>query len=411
MNFKKVILFNTAVGILAGLTACNSGSNDSASNGGGSYTTGAITAFGSVYVNGTKYNTDNATVYIEDSVASESDLRVGMMVTISESSPGVAGTIYHDDDVEGIVLSTNILADGTGTMDVMGQTVTVDTKTIFESYVAGVSSPAGITAGNIVEVTGSSSGNGSVMATRLELKAVDLASYLVTHPEGVEVKGIVSGHTAQTINIGGLTVDHSNAIYDDMPAGNWDGLYVEAKSNQPLNGSGHMVAYKVELENNGSKAYYDDDDYGEIEVMGEVTEVTSDLVTVNGVTYMHNDQTEYEHGNASDLMVGAFVEIEGYLNTGGELVAHEIEFEGHHGYSELEIQGTVSMVNPSTDVNEGTIEINGLTIHVNSSTIMHDSSHAHVTNFNLSMVGVGDLVEVYYVDINGTQTAIKLERE
>ena len=100
MKLKKIILLNTAAGLLVGLTACNSGSDGTAANNGGRYTTGAITAFGSVYLNGTKYNTDHATVYIEDSIASESDLRVGMMVTVRESSPGVAGTIYFDDDVE-----------------------------------------------------------------------------------------------------------------------------------------------------------------------------------------------------------------------------------------------------------------------------------------------------------------------
>jgi hypothetical protein len=413
MKLQKIILTSAAVGLLAGLTACSGGSDSDGSTNNTRYTTGAITAFGSVYVNNTRYNTDNATVYIEDDVASESDLRVGMMVTIKESSPGVADTIYHDDDVEGIVLSTNILADGTGTLDVMGQTVTVTSDTIFESYVSGVTSAAGIEVGNIVEVTGSSSGHGSVTATRLELKAATLADYLVNYPEGVEVKGIVSGHTEtdKTFDIGGLTVDYTNAVLDDMPAGNWDGLYVEAKSREALNASGRMVAYKVELENYGSKYHHDYDSDSEVEVRGDVTEVTSDSVTVNGVTYLLGESTRYEHGTADALMVGALVEVEGYINSNGDLVAKKVEFEGHDSYSELEIQGNVSAVGSTDDPNVGTIEINGLTFHVNSSTIMQDSSDAHLNHFNLSSVGVGDLVKLYYFDNNGTLTVTKLERE
>jgi hypothetical protein len=412
MKLQKIILTSAAAGLLAGLTACGSDSDSTGSDNGSRYTTGPITAFGSVYVNNTRYNTDNATVYIEDSVGSKSDLRVGMMVTIKESSSGVADTIYYDDDVEGIVLSTSILADGTGTLDVMGQTVTVTSNTIFESYVSGVTTAAGIETGNIVEVTGSSSGNGSVMATRLELKAATLADYLVDH-EGMEVKGIVGGHadTEMTFDIGGLTVDYTNAVLDDMPAGNWDGLYVEVKSSEPLNASGHMVAYKVELENDGSKYHHGYDSDSEVEVKGDVTEVTSDSVTVNGVTYLLNASTRYEHGTADDLLAGVLVEVEGYVNTAGDLVAKEVEFEGHDSDSELEIKDYVSAVSTTDDPNVGTLEINGLTIHVNSSTIMHDSSDAYIANFNLSMVGVGDLVKVYYFDDNGALTATKLERE
>ena len=409
MKLQKIFLSSAVAGLLAGLTACSSDSDSTGSTNNTRYTTGAITAFGSVYVNSTKYNTDNATVYIEDSIASESDLRVGMMVTIKESSPGMADTLYHDDDVEGIVLSTDLIG-GTGTLNVMGQTVTVDAKTIFESYVTGVTSVAGIEAGHIVEVTGSSSGNGSVMATRLELKAVDLDSYLIDHPEGMEVKGIVSAHTdtntIKTFDIGALTIDYTNAVLDDMPAGNWDGLYVEAKSDEALNNSGHMLAYKVELENDGSKGHHDDD--SEVEVKGEVTEFTSDSITVNGVTYLLNENTRYEHGTFADLTGGALVEVEGYPNNNGDLVAEEVEFEDYD--SEMEIQGTVSAVNAG-DANEVTIEINGTTFHINSSTIMEDSSDAHLTHFNLSYVGVGDLIKVYYFDDNGTLTVTKLERE
>jgi hypothetical protein len=413
MKLQKIILTSAAAGLLAGLTACSGDSDSTGSDNGSRYTTGPITAFGSVYVNNSRYNTDNATVYIEDSVGSKSDLRVGMMVTIKESSPGMADTIYYDDDVEGIVLSTNILADGTGTLDVMGQTVTVTSNTIFESYVSGITSTVGIEVGNILEVTGSSSGNGSIMATRLELKAATLADYLTYHSEGIEVKGIVGGHTNtdMTFDIGSLTVDYTNAVLDDMPAGNWDGLYVEVKSKEPLNASGHMVAYKVELENHGSKSYHDYDSDSEVEVKGDVTEVTSDSVTVNGVTYLLNASTRYEHGTADDLIVGVLVEVEGYVNAAGDLVAEEVEFEGHDSDSELEIKDYVSAVGTTDDPNVGTLEINGLTIHVNSSTIMHDSSDAYISNFNLSMVGVGDLVKVYYFDDNGTITATKLERE
>lgn len=405
MKFNNVFSMSLVAGLLAALAACTDESDSNRSR----YTTGAITAFGSVYVNSAEYNTDNATVYVEDQVASQSNLRVGMMVTIKESSPGIADTIYYADDVEGIVLSSNILADGTGTLDVMGQTVTVDAMTVFESYVSGITSAAGIEVGNIVEVTGSSSGNGSILATRLELKAVNLADYLASHPEGIEVKGTVRDHSdaSKTFALGSLVVDYTNAVLDDMPSGIWDGLFVEVKSKQALDSSGHMLAYKVELENGGSKGYHDHS--SEVEVKGKVSEVTDDSVTVNGVTFLLDENTEYEDGSADRLLVGAFIEVEGYPNSNGDLVAKEVEFEDHDNH--LEIQGYVAAIATTDTPNVGTIEINGQTFQIDSSTIMQDSSDAHLTHFNLLSVGVGDLIKVYYFDDNGTLRVTKLERQ
>lgn len=406
MEVRKLIVIGVTAGLLAAMTACGSGSGDSGVASSSKQITGAITAFGSVYVNGNKYNTDNATVYVEGNKASESDLRVGMMVTVKESSTGVAASIHFGDDVEGFVISNDILTDGT--LDVMGQTVTVDSNTIFESHVLGVTTAAEINIGNIVEVSGSSSGLGNITATRLEVKAATLAEYLIDHPNGIEVKGIVTAHDeVSTFKIGEMVVDYSTADITDMPAGNWDGLYVEAKSMQDLN-AGQLVASKVELENEGSKEHHGDDE-DEIEVSGAVTEVTDSSVTVNGQTFLLDANTRYEHGTLADLIVGAMVEVEGHFNSNSDLVADKIEFKDHE--TENEIKGYVDSI-VLTGPNEGTIVVEGQTIMVNHNTIMHDSSAQHNMSFNLSMLEVGDFVEVHYVvDNNATWTATKLERE
>ncbi|MDH5409732.1 MAG: DUF5666 domain-containing protein, partial [Gammaproteobacteria bacterium] len=187
MELKKLLVAGISAAMMTGLVACGGSSSNSNQTSNSRVVTGAITAFGSVYVNGVKYETDNANVYIEGGAASESDLRVGMMVSVRTADGSSAESIHHADDVEGFVIANNIAVDGT--LNVMGQTVTVDSSTVFESHVAGVGAPADIAVGNIVEVTGSSDGMGSVLATRLEVKAVDLATYLVDHPNGVEVKG------------------------------------------------------------------------------------------------------------------------------------------------------------------------------------------------------------------------------
>lgn len=413
MNSRTLTLTSIIAGIITLLTACNGGGSGSSTS--SRYVTGPITAFGSVYVNGTRYNTNNATIYIEDNPGHESDLRVGMIVSVELSPSNSATAIHFDDDLEGFVTSTSIAIDNTGTLVVMGQNVSVTNTTIFESKVASITSASAIVAGNIVEVSGYSSGSGDISATRIEVKAVDLATYLLTHPEGVELKGIVASHnsTEQSFMIGSLSIAYSNAVLDDMPQGNWDDLYVEVKSIQDLV-NGQLVAAKVELENDGSKYHGDDGD--EIEVHGAISEISNSHITVNGHSFLLNASTEIEHGSRQDLVIGAIVEVEGYMNSNGELVAHEIEFEDDENGSSIEIYDTVSAIETS-DINVGQITLtSGQVVLINNSTIMHDSRDDNGmipdTHFNLSDLGTGDFVEVYVVDNgNGTYTAIKLERE
>ncbi|MDH5766843.1 MAG: DUF5666 domain-containing protein, partial [Gammaproteobacteria bacterium] len=395
MNTRKLILTSAIIGIITGLTACNSNNNTSSSS---RYVSGPITAFGSVYVNGNRYNTDHATVYIEDSPGSESELRVGMMVNVETSGDNSATTIHFDDDLEGFVTSTAITIDNTGTLVVMGQNVTITSHTVFESKVTGITSASAISAGNIVEVSGYSSGEGQITATRLEVKADNLATYLLTHPEGVELKGIVKNYNSagQSFLIGSQPIEYSSAVLDDMPQGNWDGLYVEVKSTQTPD-TGTLIASKVELEDDGDKGHADDED--EIEVHGAISDISDSNITVNGHNFLINASIEIEHGSRQDLVIDAIVEVEGYMNSNGQLVAHEIEFVDNENDSSIEFYGTVIAIETS-DTNVGQITLTGgQVIMINNNTIMHDSQDESGmipdTHFNLSDLGTGEFVEVY----------------
>lgn len=414
MNYIKLIVIGASAGLIAGLAACGSGdSNNSVTTAAPArLVTGAITAFGSVYVNGEKFDTDKAAVYIENSESSESELRVGMTVTVKSSTEGVAESIHFADDVEGVVIGDAVdNGDGTVSLDVMGQKVTANGDTIFESHVNGITKVAEIVDGNIVEVSGSSSGTGDILASRVEVKAADFASYMASSDhDSIEVKGIVSGHNeiAETFSIGSMTVSYNGAIVDDMPTGNWDGLYVEVKSTQDLN-TDTLLASKVELEDGGSKGEHNDGDA--VEVKGEISDyVTDTSVTVNGQTFLLDANTMYEHGSVSDLAVGIIVEVKGTSDASAKLVASKVEFDDHDNEIENEVMGPVTAINP-TSANEGSIEINGLTIVINNSTIMHDDSMMHNNHFNLSVLSVGDSVEVDYIDVGGELTATKLERK
>ena len=417
MSKSKFIIMWVAATLVAmtSLVACGGGGSSSGSTQTNSVASGPITSFGSVYVNGTEYDTSSAAVYIEDTLASESDLRVGMMVKIVEDSSGGAASIYHNNDLEGIVIANNIVSPATtGTLDVMGQTVTVDADTVFESNVTAITDAGMIVAGNIVEVSGHSTGTGLITATRIEVKAVDLATYLIAHPEGIELKGVVENHSvaASTFSIGSITVDYSAATLSDLAAGISDGLYVEVKSTAGINGAGVLVASAVDLEDDGTieEEGAEDDEY---EIQGMVMAMTADTITVDSQVVTITVDTEFDGGVRADIVVGTMVEVEAYFDAAGDLIAKQVGLEDLEVTSEM--TGTVASVTSSAP-NVGSITLqDGTVVLVNAETIMHDSRDNGMmanTAFNLQDLAADDYVEMQVFDNgDGTFTATKLERD
>src|SRR6267378_4865556 len=145
-------------GTLLALASCGGGT--SGTGGSGVTSTGTITAFGSVFVNGVEFSTSGATIVLDDNPAAESDLRVGMVVTVSGSRSGSSGSatrIDVDDAVKGFVEAKLDANHWT----VMGQTVLVDDQTKFENLIVP-------TAGDFAEVHGLVRGDGIIAASFIE---------------------------------------------------------------------------------------------------------------------------------------------------------------------------------------------------------------------------------------------------
>lgn len=426
MTNKQMSLIASAVAIALALSACGGGGGGSSTGTAttSSTTVGTVTGFGSVFVNGVEFETDTSTVSMDDANGDDSNLRVGMVVTVQGSidnggTTGVATSVEYDDELEGVVVSNNIAPGGTtGTLDIMGQTVTVTATTVFDSDVAGVTSVDLIAAGNVVEVSGFADGAGNVEATRIEVKATDLSTYLASH-DAIETKGVVSGLDtgAFTFQLGGLTVDYSGAVIDDMPAGGLaDGLYVEVKSIAGIDsGTGNLIASRVELEDDGDFGH-EGEDGEEMDIEGTITrDFNGTSFQINGTDVLVTDATELENIAAAGLLAGTQVKVEGEFNANGELVASSIEAEDDHEDDANEIQGTVASVTLE-GANTGTIELSdGTVIHVTNDTIMEDDrdqGYIPDEQFNLTDIGNSNRIEArVYTDTAGDLIAIKIERE
>ncbi len=354
---------------------------------------GTLTGFGSVIVNGVRYDTASTTFRVDDNPGVESDLKIGQVITVEgtlddDGTTGDADSVSFDDNVEGPVQSLNVAGN---TMVVLGQTVIVDGNTVFDDNI-NPASLDGLMIGDIVEVSGLVRADGSIGATRIEAK-----------PAGgeFEVVGIVSNLNAgnMTFQINDLVVDYSAAQLDDFPSGAPEtGDLVEAKGST-LVGS-ELSATRVEFKGDDIPGEDGDD----VELEGFIGRfVDSSDFDVEGRPVTTNGQTTYEGGTVNDLALNVKVEVEGQLN--GEVIeADKIEFKQS---SNIRVEALVQDV----QANQSTLTVLGITVNVTDTTQLEDKSNLDVEPLSLADINVDDFVAVRGFVENGELTATRVERD
>ncbi len=171
--------------------------------GGSGYTSvGAVTALGSIFVNGVEFQTAGASVTLNGVSADEKELQVGMVVKVAGSvnadgKTGKADRVVFAPNVAGPVSSID---HGRNTLHVMGQTVFVDGQTAFAGLSGSSAGLSGIGVNDPVEISGLTDADGSIRATRITRKAAGFP---------FEVNGRVTNLTSVTFRFNNLTIDYS----------------------------------------------------------------------------------------------------------------------------------------------------------------------------------------------------------
>lgn len=354
-----------ALGALV-MTGC--GSNDG--GGGGpvavkASSKGVITGFGSVYVNGVKYESASATVDMDGVSSVESDLQIGMVVTVSgmldaSGATGTAGTISFADNLEGPVSA--LYSGVSKTFAVMGQIVKVDGSTMYHN----VNDASLLAVNDMVEVSGFPDANGVILATRIEKKTAVFSAGTTT----VELKGLVSGLTGSSFTINALSIDASGVA---APAGIANGSFVEVRGTLAA-AAGPMTATFLELEPRFSAGENE-----HVEVEGIVTDYVSlSSFKVNGVPV--NGSALGSVAIANNMML----EVEGSM-VGGVLVA---------GKGEVEFESTVLLEGDVSAVGANSLTVLGQTATVSATTEYQDNSAANLRTFNFANIATGDHVIV-----------------
>ena len=389
-----------AVALVGVLGGCGGGGDGppgaSAGNAGGSAAaSGTITGFGSVFVNGKKFETHSASFVVDGQSGSQNDLKLGMTVVVTGSVNGdqrSASSARQRDAVEGLVQS--VAADGLSLV-VMGQTVLIDNSTLIDNNIPGQNILNLVAGTDFVEVNGHIRLDGVIQATFIEKKPAGTVT--------PEVRGFVKNHNdganPKTFQIGNLTVNYSTALINDMPnpAGNaWNGLLVEAKGTQFTPGSnvqtqGTLVASKVEPENQAVQQA------DEFEVEGFVTQVIGAGDFFIGTTHVQTTSgTEFRGGTIDEIVVGAKLSAEGRL-ANGILTAKHVKF-----HESVRLEGNIASINAGAT--SFTISgLSGVLITVNSQTEIKATGGNIITDLN--DLSVGDHVRVRG-RVNGNSSVI-----
>lgn len=360
-------------------------------------TMGAITGFGSVFVNGLEFDTTAAAITVDGATATQAELRAGDFITVhghhdSGSGKDVAEQIDFRGDVQGPVSAIDATA---MTLTVLGQTVGVSANTSFDDDISPASL-AGIAVADIVEVSGMRAADGTIHATRIEKK-----------PAGspLRVIGVAAGtdSAAMTLMINALTVNFTAATLADFPAtGPKDGDLVEA-TGSALNADGLLQARRLELLG-ANDMNADQDDEAQLEGLITRFASASDF-DVNGHPVRTSATTEFDGGTAGDLALNVAVEVEGTIDSAGVLAASKVRI-GHAADARL-----IGQVD-SVDAGAGTVTVLGTLVSTDAMTRFDDHGSQKTQTFNLSSVQPGDWLEIRGQQASGsaTLTAMRIDR-
>jgi hypothetical protein len=393
------------------LASCGGGGSAGIGGTGISITSsGTISAFGSIFVNGVEFETNNSIV--NGDLSQVSELELGMVVTVrgqinADGVTGTADTINVDIELEGPVANIPVLDtnNNTKTFEVLGRTIVAsDGSTVFDDTGFPGFTFDSIVQNDVVEVSGYLDANGVLQATRIEKK--DTLSLGTT---SIEVNGIV-GDPNLTATSFELIVDNTTLTINNpngltVPGGISRGLELEIEGT--LNNNTEISATEIKLDDD----LFDNND-SDIEIEGLITNYINDSnFMINGQQIDASNATFTPASLEMALADNLKVEVEGTL-INGVLQANEVE--GRAG--EIKIQSIVSSIDNinnneiSLSYSSGSI-IQELPVIINNQSKLEDDLF-DLEPFNITDISVGNYLEIKaLVDSSGSIIVTDLKRK
>ncbi len=394
---RRDALLLTALASAMALAGCGGGGGGDnvagvSSGGTGSFSTGAISGFGSIIVAGVRFDDSKASTVRndDDNTDLRGQLKLGMVVRVkgqAKSSDGLsadADTIEVRSELLGPISSIDTAAKK---LDVLGQTVTLTATTFFDDGLAGIAS---LNVGDIVELHGfSEPETNSLKATRVEKK-------LLANVNAFKIQGAI-----RNLNISGKTFSIGtpgtpamlNVAYTGADLGGLtlsEALVVRIQLTTAA-GSGTRIATRIRTIELEAREVQDAD------VEGTITSFTSNSsFSVNGLPV-----------NASGVAVptglglGVHVDVEGSL-VGGVLIATQVEIEDESDPLKFELNGTISALNTAAK----TFVLRGVTVDFSGPVLFKEGIAADLSNVGGQSVKVKGLLSADGNRVNASEISL-----
>ncbi|MDJ0793542.1 MAG: DUF5666 domain-containing protein [Woeseiaceae bacterium] len=276
---------------------------------------GAITELNSVTVNGIRYETNDAAVYVNGMPAVVADLELGHTVSLNgeanfSEARGTADEISYSSTIIGPV---EHISGEFGRLVVLGQTVLTDEDTVFD-----LGDSAGtyvdLALGTQLQISGHLNADGDILATRIARDEISTDVQLIGTVAATDLANML-------FRVNRATVDYSNAVLIDLPEGMpTDGLLVTVRGSLV---NGVLVVSEITSATNMAA-----EPGQRVHLGGMVTRFESaSAFDLNGTLVRTDASTVFVNGTASDLQADAEITIDGHAGpTGDFVVASQVAF-------------------------------------------------------------------------------------
>lgn len=359
------------------------------------FSTGTISGFGSVIINGTHFNSDKATILINGVTGSEDDLRAGYQVAITGETKTdgttIATTIEYFPVVIGKISAIDSLHKS---LKIAGLVITTNSGTLLDSAISPNFFDT-LKVGDNISVSGDRDGKGNLVATRISYGG-NLAF----------IAGTVTSVDANqsTLIIDGITVNFSSAKLNNV---NRSGLMAGINLRVKGNTSGSiLIASDITLVESAF-----DKTLKLTSIEGRITRFASSTdYDVNGKPCSATSATNLNGATINNIYLGAWISAKGTVSADGKLLVDSLSVQND---SNTEVAGEVTQTTSDNNsaISTGKLIINGQTIQTTLSTTYEDRGSAQVKRFNFTSIVKGDFLQVSGYTKSGIFYATKIERQ
>lgn len=322
-------------------------------------TTGRITGFGSIYVNGIHYNVDNALFYRNgDAVTNQSSFAAGEFISVTGSLntdgiSGIASQVKFDGLVKGTVEAVDTDAK---TVKVLGQRIQIDLLSVLH----GFDQLADVQVGNLIEVSGDRLPTSMIKASSLALLADTYQS-----TAGLQVSGVITNlmPESKVFKINDLTVDYSaTTLIGWSNKSLATGQIVQVKASQlPVNGI--IKAEQLSLKTTQGKY----PDKSRLELEGIVSSIASTTqFSLAEQIVVTNANTQFIGLNADSVTAGLTLEVEGNIDAQGVLQAQRVMLRDLTESNGQELAGQITAIDKALH----TISLAGYTLYLDNGSML-----------------------------------------